>query len=389
MEKLKTIVVMPGYNAEETLSRTLNDIPLNYVDEIIFVDDASRDKTVFHLKNFCDQSSFLTMSEEESKHNKDKKLVIIHEHLNNQGYGANQKSCYDLALRRGADIVVMIHPDYQYDPKITKYFVQYLQDNYFDVMLGSRIRSKKEALDGGMPKYKYFANRFLSLIENISSGYNLSEWHTGMRAYKKEVLEKINYSSFSNDFIFDTQMLFAIVKNRYSIGDIPVPVRYFKEASSINLKRSFRYGFLTLIEAFKFFIFRLKRNKISRYIFSGAIAFLANIITLFILVSLLKVWYLKAAIISFLIGIIFSYLMQKFFTFKDKRLKIAFPQFLLFTLFHIFMLGFNTFLMYLMVGRMNFHYLWAQIISSIFIAFINYFVFNRFFFKLSTVFKEN
>jgi len=228
---LKTIVVLPAYNAAKTLNKTVSDIPKEYVDEIILVDDCSNDETVQIANDLG---------------------LIIERHESNKGYGANQKTCYTAALKHGADIIIMLHPDYQYDPKLIKYFVEFIRDDYFDVMLGSRIRSRREALAGGMPRYKYFFNRLLSLFENIVTGYNLSEWHTGMRAYKREVLEKINYNKLSNDFVFDSQMLFSIVKKQYRIGDIPVPVRYFAEASSINLERSITYGLQTLWEIVKF-----------------------------------------------------------------------------------------------------------------------------------------
>ncbi|MEI6580969.1 MAG: glycosyltransferase family 2 protein [bacterium] len=260
MSQLKTIVVMPGYNAEATFQRTILDIPFNYVDEIIFVDDASTDGTINELQTFCSKNSELTDSMEVYKNNPEKILLTIHVHKKNLGYGGNQKKCYQLALDHGADIIVMLHPDYQYDPKLIKYFVEYIKDGYFDVVLGSRIRSRMETLAGGMPVYKYYSNRILSFIENMATGQNLSEWHTGMRAYKKEVLENIEYEKFSDDFVFDTQMLFSIVEKRYLIGDIPVPVRYFKGASSINFKRSFKYGIYTVFETIKF-LFRKIINK--------------------------------------------------------------------------------------------------------------------------------
>ncbi|MBL7021851.1 glycosyltransferase family 2 protein [Patescibacteria group bacterium] len=227
----KTIVVLPAYNAAKTLRKTVNDIPSEYVDEIILVDDYSNDETITVAKELG---------------------LTIKKHDTNKGYGANQKTCYTTALEHGADIIVMLHPDYQYDPKVIKYFVEFINDRYFDVMLGSRIRSRKEALAGGMPRYKYFFNRLLSLLENIVTGYNLSEWHTGMRAYKKEVLKSIDYKNLSDDFVFDSQVLFNIVKKDFKIGDIPVPVRYFPEASSINLSRSIKYGLQTVWEAIKF-----------------------------------------------------------------------------------------------------------------------------------------
>ena len=146
----------------------------------------------------------------------------------------------------------MLHPDYQYDPRLIKHFVDFIREGYFDVMLGSRIRSRKETLAGGMPMYKYFSNRFLTIIENIMSGQNLSEWHTGMRAYSSEVLKNIDFNNFSDDFVFDSQLLFATIKKGYIIGEIPVPVRYFKEASSINFRRSLKYGLQTLFIALKF-----------------------------------------------------------------------------------------------------------------------------------------
>ncbi len=229
--KPKIIVVLPAYNAEKTLSKTINDIPLDIVDEIILVDDCSKDNTVDIAK----------------RHN-----IKTIKHKNNLGYGGNQKTCYQTALKIGADIVVMLHPDYQYDPKLIRYFVDFIRDGYFDVMLGSRIRSRKEAIAGGMPKYKYYSNRFLTIIENIVSGQNLSEWHTGMRAYSSKVLKNIDFKNFSNDFVFDSQLLFTVVKKGYKIGEIPVPVKYFKDASSINFIRSLKYGLQTLLIALKY-----------------------------------------------------------------------------------------------------------------------------------------
>ena len=232
----KIIVVLPAYNAAETLERTVNDLP-SMVDETILVDDKSHDETVALARKLG-------------------LFVFVHEE--NGGYGANQKTCYRLALEHGADIIVMIHPDYQYDPKLVKYFAEFIADNYFDVMLGTRIRSRRETLAGGMPLYKYIANRGLTIFENFISGQNLSEWHTGMRAYKREVLTTIDWAANSNDFVFDSQVLFQIVAHQYRIGEIPVPVRYFKEASSINFRRSLKYGLGTVIVAFKYFFGLIK-----------------------------------------------------------------------------------------------------------------------------------
>jgi len=236
----KTIVVLPGYNAGQTLEKTVNDIPKEAVDEIILVDDASNDDTVEVARRLG--------------------LTVVR-HENNTGYGGNQKTCYQLALSHGADIIVMLHPDYQYDPKLVKYFVEFIANGYFDVMLGSRIRTRKEALLGGMPRYKYFANRFLTIFENIVSGQNLSEWHTGMRAYKCEVLENIDFMKNSDDFVFDSQILFQIIERGYKIGEIPVPVKYFKEASMINFKRSLKYGLGTVATALKFLVRKTTKNE--------------------------------------------------------------------------------------------------------------------------------
>jgi glycosyltransferase involved in cell wall biosynthesis len=233
INKSKIIVILPAFNAEKTLIKTVNDIPKDIVDDIILVDDKSSDDTVLVAQNLG---------------------LFVYSHEKNKGYGANQKTCYALALERGADIIIMIHPDYQYDPKLIKYMVGFIAEGYCDVMLGSRIRSRKEALDGGMPLYKYISNRFLTFIENLLSGQNLSEWHTGMRAYRREVLESIDFEKNSNDFVFDTEVLFQIIDKGYRIGDIPVPVKYFEEASSINFKRSLKYGVLTILVAVKFFI---------------------------------------------------------------------------------------------------------------------------------------
>lgn len=234
----RVIVVLPAYNAAQTLERTVSEIPRDAVHSILLVDDKSSDSTlsVAHALG-----------------------LEVAEHPVNLGYGGNQKTCYRLALERGADIVVMVHPDYQYDPKLIRYFVDFIRDGYFDVMLGSRIRSRREAIAGGMPLYKYYANRILTLIENLASGLNLGEWHTGMRAYRREVLESIDYTHNSNDFVFDTQVLFQIVEKGYRIGEIPVPVRYEQGSSSINFARSVRYGWETLRIACTYWLISVMR----------------------------------------------------------------------------------------------------------------------------------
>lgn len=235
---------MPAYNAEKTIQKTYNDIPKNAVSEVIVVDDDSSDRTVAIAKKL--------------------KLPII-VHPKNLGYGGNQKTCYKEALKRGAAVVVMIHPDYQYDATLTEDIIKPILDNRVDIMLGSRIRSRLEALKGGMPLYKYIGNRFLTAIENIILGINLSEYHTGFRAYKSEVLKKINIDSFSNDFVFDQEILVASVIHNYKIGEIAVPVRYFKEASSINFLRSVKYGLSILILLLEYIIYELGIYKFAKF----------------------------------------------------------------------------------------------------------------------------
>jgi len=239
MAKLKVIVVLPAYNAEKTLRQTVDEIPRDVVDEVLLVDDYSNDKTVELAKSLG---------------------LTVYRHEMNKGYGANQKTCYKYALERGADIIVMLHPDYQYDPKLIKPFVYFIENDYFDVMLGSRIRTRQETLAGGMPLYKYIANRFLTLIENLVSGQNLSEWHTGMRAYKRSVLENIDLSKNSDDFVFDTQILFQVIDKGYRVGEIPVPVRYFPGSSTINFAGSVKYGVETVLTAFSYLFRRFKND---------------------------------------------------------------------------------------------------------------------------------
>ncbi len=221
----KVIVVMPAYNAAETLKKTFRDIPPGYVDDIILVDDRSTDNTVEISKSLGIHT-------------------IVHEE--NTGYGGNQKTCYTEALNRGADIIIMIHPDYQYDSRLVPYILGFLDLGICDVILGSRIRTRKETLDCGMPLYKYLCNRMLTITENVVLGQNVSDFHTGYRAYTREVLETIPFMSNSDNFVFDTQFLVQTVYFGFRIGCVPVPVRYFSEASSINFKNSAVYGTQTL-----------------------------------------------------------------------------------------------------------------------------------------------
>lgn len=217
----KIVVVLPAYNASKTLERTYREIPFDIVDETVLVDDMSKDDTV-------DVARRLGINH-----------IIRHE--KNTGYGGNQKSCYNKALELGADIVVMLHPDYQYTPKLIPSMCYLIAHDLYPVVLGSRILGKG-ALKGGMPYYKYVFNRFLTLTENILIGQKLSEYHTGYRAFSRTVLEKINYNVNNDDFVFDNEMLSQIFMAGFEIAEVTCPTKYFDDASSINFKRSVKYG---------------------------------------------------------------------------------------------------------------------------------------------------
>ncbi|MHC4551587.1 MAG: glycosyltransferase family 2 protein [Planctomycetota bacterium] len=223
--KQKVIVVMPAYNAAMTVEKTVRDIPEGTVDEVILNDDNSTDNTVQVAKDLG---------------------ITVLQHEENKGYGANQKSLYDCALGKGADIVVMVHPDYQYDPRVIPAAVNFLENDICDVIMGSRIRTRRETLECGMPIYKYISNRFLTTVENFVLGQNMGDFHSGFRVYTRKVLETIDYHKNSDDFVFDTEFLAQSVYHGFRLGDIPIPTRYFDEASSINFRRSFEYGLLTL-----------------------------------------------------------------------------------------------------------------------------------------------
>jgi glycosyltransferase involved in cell wall biosynthesis len=230
LNRPKVIVVMPAYNAAKTLEKTYRDLPLDVVDKVILVDDVSQDETVEIARQLG------------------LKTVI---HLQNRGYGGNQKTCYLEALKEGADIVVMLHPDYQYDSKRVPNLIAPILQGEADMMLGSRFLSD-DTLAGGMPIWKYIANRFLTIVENLVLGQRLSEAHTGLRAYRREVLETIPFLLNSDDFVFDTQVIAQAVAFDFHIGEIAVPTRYFEEASSVNFRRSVVYGLATLWTMVKF-----------------------------------------------------------------------------------------------------------------------------------------
>ena len=228
----KVVVVMPAYNAEKTLRQTYDEVvDQGIVDFIILVDDGSQDETVKIARSLPN--------------------IRVFTHARNMGYGANQKSCYRLALEEGADIVIMVHPDYQYTPKLIPAMTSLIGNRLYHCVLGSRILGG-QALKGGMPLWKYMANRFLTLIENLLMGGKLSEYHTGYRAFSRELLEQVPYGVNSNNFVFDNQILAQILWFGHTIGEISCPAKYFPEASSIGLLRSIRYGFGCLWTALTF-----------------------------------------------------------------------------------------------------------------------------------------
>jgi len=228
-------VVMPAYNAAQTLRRTYEDLPMDVVDRVLLVDDRSTDETV-RLAGELGIQTFL--------------------HQRNRGYGGNQKTCYREALRGGEDIVIMVHPDYQYAPRLVTAMASLIATGEFDVVLGSRILGVG-ARQGGMPLYKYIANRFLTLVENWLLKYKLSEYHTGFRAFSRRVLESLPLLENSDDFVFDNQMLVQIIRRGFRVAEVTCPTRYFPEASSINFGRSVRYGFGCLHAAWGGFLDRL------------------------------------------------------------------------------------------------------------------------------------
>lgn len=240
----KVIVVLPAYNAAKTLEKTISEIPLEIVDELILCDDASKDET----------------------YNIAKQLNIHHviKHEENKGYGANQKTLYNKALELKADIIIMLHPDYQYTPKLIYSMTNIIANELYPVVLGSRILGKG-ALKGGMPYYKYFFNRILTLIQNLLVNYKLSEYHTGYRAFNRKVLEDIRFNLNSDDFVFDNQMLSQIIYKKYDIAEISCPTKYFKEASSINFIRSVKYGLGVLLTSFKHFLQRMRIARFEMY----------------------------------------------------------------------------------------------------------------------------
>lgn len=238
---MKTIVVLPAYNAEKTLAQTVAALPRGSYDDIILVDDASGDNTVGEAHRLGIKT-------------------FVHE--KNRGYGGNQKTCYTEALKLGADIVVMVHPDYQYDPRVVPHMTGLIKDGVCDIVLGNRIRTRRETLSGGMPAYKYFANRFLTMTENFILGENMGEFHSGLRAFSRAALERINWTLNSDDFVFDQEILIQAAYLGLKMGDVPVPTKYFEEASSIDFWRSVKYGSATLVTLGKYI---LHKNSLLKY----------------------------------------------------------------------------------------------------------------------------
>lgn len=233
----KVVVVLPAYNAEKTLKKTVDEIPFPLVDEILLVDDASDDNTIGIAKQLG--------------------LKNIISHKKNMGYGANQKSCYQKALDMDADIIIMLHPDYQYTPKLIPAMAQIISSGIYPVVLGSRILGKG-ALKGGMPVYKYYANRLLTLLQNLIINQKLSEYHSGYRAFHRKVLENINFNVNSDDFVFDNQMLAQILMRNYEIAEVTCPTRYDKSSSSISFLKSLRYGLGVIKTSFQYRLHKWK-----------------------------------------------------------------------------------------------------------------------------------
>lgn len=245
LKNKKVVVVMPAYNAALTLQKTYKEIDFSIVDEVILVDDHSPDNTMEVARD----------------------LGITHviRHEKNKGYGGNQKTCYNKALEIGADIVIMLHPDYQYTPLLIPSISHIIANDLYPVVFASRILGKG-ALKGGMPKYKYVANRFLTLFQNILMGQKLSEYHTGYRAFSKEVLEKVNFEACDDDFVFDNEMASQIFMAGYEIGEVTCPTKYFEEASSINFKRSVKYGLGVLRVSIQYRFHKWGLIKLKRYL---------------------------------------------------------------------------------------------------------------------------
>jgi glycosyltransferase involved in cell wall biosynthesis len=241
----QVIVVMPAFNAAQTLRRTYDEvIQQDYVDQVIVVDDSSQDETVSIAESLAKAS------------------VCIHDQ--NLGYGANQKTCYRLALEANADIIIMVHPDYQYTPKLIPAMVSMIGNGLYECVLGSRILGGY-ALKGGMPVWKYVANRFLTGFENLLMGAKLSEYHTGYRAFSRQLLESIPYDANSDNFVFDNQILAQILWHGYTIAEISCPTKYFAEASSINFWRSIQYGFGCLFTSLQFFLAKKQLVRLKRF----------------------------------------------------------------------------------------------------------------------------
>lgn len=231
---MKVVVVLPGYNCEQTLRKTYMSIPMEYVNDVVYVDDGSSDNSLIIAKSLH--------------------INYIIPHSHNIGYGGNQKTLYDKAIDLGADVIILLHPDYQYDPLLIPTILNKF-NNGADVVFASRMKKGKESVRLGMPKYKYYANRLLTAIQNYTFNQKLSEYHTGYRAYKADVLRNIKYHNLSNDFVFDNQLTLEIIRNHYRIDEVYCPAKYERDSSSINFIRSVKYGFLVLWYTF---VYKLK-----------------------------------------------------------------------------------------------------------------------------------
>ena len=244
MRDKKVTIILPAYNAEKTLKKTVDDLPEGWFDEVILVDDKSQDRTVEIAKGLG--------------------LIVI-EHEKNLGYGGNQKTCYNEALKRGADIVVMVHPDHQYDPGFIPKLIEPLLNNESEAVFGSRMLVKGKAREGGMPIWKYIPNIFLTKVENLFLSLKLTEYHSGFRAYSAKALNTIDYQKNSDDFVFDTEIIVQLVANNLKIKEIPITTRYFPEASSVNFRRSVKYGLDILKTMLKYLLHRSGIKRFSQF----------------------------------------------------------------------------------------------------------------------------
>jgi putative flippase GtrA len=347
----KIVVVMPAYNAAKTLVDCYNAIPKDFVDQIILVDDASLDNTVEVARTLP---------------------ITVVQHMQNRGYGGNQKTCYKHALEHGADAVIMVHPDNQYDPAFVPEFVRMIVDDGHSVVFGSRMMHKQQALAGGMPKWKFVSNIVLTKIANFSLRTKLTEFHSGYRAYSREVLQNLDLENNSDDFIFDTEIIIQIVTRKFPIKEIAIPTKYFKEASQIKLWPSIKYGLGIIWNLFKFksgmrnfsglYDPQHLTGQFFRYLVAGTLAFAADFFSLYILVDLAHLHYLYAALMSFSCGLVTAFVLNRYWVFPYRKTDNLAKEFTVFTIIALLALAANEAAMWTFTEWANLHYLFSKTI---------------------------